>query len=360
MKKIFARPPHSAKRAEKRALFCYFAAIFLLVCGIVAASKLLEPKCVEKNREGRLVADYYLETDAKNTHDVIFVGDCETYSGIIPAKLWESARITSFVRGTPGQTVEQSYYLISEMLDYERPRAIFLGVYGATHRETERETYNRMTFDKMRMSRHKISGVIGCKRKEESLISYIFPVLRFHARWRSLSREDFRYLSEAPPVSHNGYLLRKETIAGEFREKGGEPDAPIPKESLDIIREICELCKNKGVELVLIKMPTDSWRYPWYDEWEEQISALAAEKGIRYYNLIGKVDGMGIDMSRDSYDGGLHLNCFGAEKATAYIAEILVNDLGLGERKKSSHTHAVWEEKLIKYYEEKGAGQNES
>ena len=48
------------------------------------------------------------------------------------------------------------------------------------------------------------------------------------------------------------------------------------------------LCAEKGIELILIKAPTNFWRYHWYDEWDEQVAAYADQYGLAYYNLITK------------------------------------------------------------------------
>jgi hypothetical protein len=82
-----------------------------------------------------------------------------------------------------------------------------------------------------------------------------------------------------------------------------------------------ELCEDSGVELILVKSPTNSWRYPWYDEWDAEIREYATEQGISYYNFIGVLD-IGLDMTQDTYDGGAHLNVYGAEKLTAYFGAI--------------------------------------
>ena len=39
--------------------------------------------------------------------------------------------------------------------------------------------------------------------------------------------------------------------------------------------EVAALCRENGAALVLIKAPTDSWRYPWHDEYEAKAIALA-------------------------------------------------------------------------------------
>ena len=64
--------------------------------------------------------------------------------------------------------------------------------------------------------------------------------------------------------------------------------------------------------------------YPyWYKEWDEQIRDYAGENGLKYINFLDKQDEVGIDYSKDTYDGGLHLNLYGAEKMSRYFGKLL-------------------------------------
>ena len=52
--------------------------------------------------------------------------------------------------------------------------------------------------------------------EEESFLSYVFPLLRFHSRWKELSAEDFTYLFSKPTLSHNGYLMQTGVVPKGF------------------------------------------------------------------------------------------------------------------------------------------------
>jgi hypothetical protein len=115
------------------------------------------------------------------------------------------------------------------------------------------------------------------------------------------------------------------------------------------------LCEEKGVELILIKAPTNDWKYHWYDEWDAQICDYADQNGLSYYNFIPLCDEIGIDWSQDTYDVGVHLNVYGAEKLTAYFGKLLVENHGI-KGHDDPLLSAVWQEKLDRYYAEKNAG----
>lgn len=337
----------------KKRYFSVFLALLLFVCSLIVISKLTMPKYASTSREGNLISEYYAEVKNGNTHDVIFVGDCEAYSSFVPPVLWEKYGITSFVRGSPSQTLAQSHALISEMLHYEKPRAIVLSVYALCKDESAKEAYNRMTLDGMRFSFFKLIAIRDSIGHEESFLSYLIPVLRFHSRWSELGTEDLKYIFSRPRVSHNGYFMQKGVIGASDEWNALDVAAPpLPSENFERLEMIERECRKFGVELILVKTPISSWRYPWYEEWDDEINSFAIEHGIIYYNLLNDADRIGLDIRCDSYDGGIHLNVSGAEKVTTFFGDILSNKHEI-EENRDVRTSRIWEKKVKDYYEER-------
>lgn len=333
--------------------------IILCTCIVLAAVMLLgflqalvQPKYMTSAREGALIAEYYAED---TPHDVLFVGDCEVYESFTPPTLWEQYGITSYIRGSAQQLTWQSYYLLEETLKYEMPKVVVFNVLALKYGEPQDEAYNRMTLDGMKLSATKLRAISASMTEEESFVSYLFPLLRFHSRWKELGREDLSYLFHRDTVSHNGYLMQTE-IRGGKSEIIPSPlvDDALPKTSMEYLEKMRALCEKNGIAFVLIKAPTNDWKYHWYDEWDEQIVSYAATHEIPYYNFIPLTDEIGIDWSVDTYDAGVHLNVYGAEKLTAYFGAILANSLGLESRKDDAALARVWQQKLDAYYAERG------
>ena len=113
------------------------------------------------------------------------------------------------------------------------------------------------------------------------------------------------------------------------------------------------LCEEKGIAFILIKAPTNNYKYYWYDEWDAQVREYAEGHQLAYYNFIPLCEEIGIDWSTDTYDGGAHLNVFGAEKLTSYFGAILAGHLGLEGHKEDAALSAIWQEKLDAYYRER-------
>lgn len=336
----------------KKKIVCCTCIILVTVLLLGFLQLLLQPKYMTDTREGALIADYYADTDV--SHDVLFVGDCEVYENFTPPTLWEEYGISSYVRGSPQQLAWQSYYILEDTLRYETPKVVVFNVLALKYGEPQNEAYNRMTLDGLKTSVTKLRAVKASMTDGESLASYFFPLLRYHSRWKELKAEDWKYLFSRDTVSHNGYLMQTGVKAG-FSEIEPSPlaDYTLPARSMEYLEKMRLLCEEKGIELVLIKAPTNNWKYYWYDEWDQQVCDYAAANGLAYYNFISVTEEIGIDWNTDTYDGGVHLNVYGAEKLTSYFGQILSSDLGLADCRSDAELSASWSQKVQQYYLER-------
>ena len=335
---------------KKTLILCTCILLATVLClGFVQL--LVTPKYMTSSRDGALIAEYYNEVP---DHDVVFIGDCEVYECFTPPTLWQEYGITSYVRGSAQQLIWQSYYLLEETLKRETPKAVVFNVLSIKYGEPQSEAYNRMTLDGMKWSSSKIDAIHASMTEEEDFLSYVFPLLRFHSRWSDLGAEDWQYLFHRDRVSHNGYLMQT-AVSPKTSDREGRPlaDYTLPEVGFEYLEKMRALCEEKGVEFILIKAPTNNWKYYWYDEWEEQIVAWANEKNVDYYNFIPLDGEIGIDWSTDTYDGGVHLNVFGAEKLTSYFGDILVQKYGLSDRRGEAEFDTLWAEKLAIYQKER-------
>jgi hypothetical protein len=256
--------------------------------------------------------------------------------------------------------VWQSYYLLEDTLRYETPKAVVFNVLALKYGTPQSEAFNRMTLDGMRWSSAKWNAIRASMTEEEHMLDYVFPLLRFHSRITQLTEEDFRYAFSAPDVSHSGYLMQTEVLPmTEWEEGRTLSDYTLPETAMDYLERMRLLCEEKGIELILMKAPTNSWAYWWYEEWEEQICAYAEEKELSYYNFIPLCHEIGIDWTKDTYDGGAHLNVYGAEKMTSYFGRILTEKYGLRDQRSNEELSIVWEEKMSRYNAEKTRKQGE-
>ncbi len=323
--------------------------VTLTIICLYFVQQLLMPKYASDILEGALIEDYYNET---TDHDVIFIGDCEVYENFSPITLWEEYGITSYIRGSAQQLIWQSYYLMEETLKTETPEIMVFNILSMQYGEPQSEAYNRMTLDGMKWSSAKLKSIQASMTEEESLVDYLFPILRYHSRWNELSSEDFTYLFSKKEMFHSGYLMRAD-VKGvtEFPEGKQLPDYQFDDICYEYLDKMVALCEEYGVQLVFVKAPSI---YPvWYDEWEEQMVAYSEEHGVPYLNFLEDIEEIGIDFTEDTYDMGLHLNVTGAEKLSDWFGSYLAEEFDLADHRDDPELAAVWTEKVDFYNEMK-------
>ena len=319
--------------------------IFILI--FIFLNKLLSPKYMTDLVEGNMTYEYYGE---EKNHEVIFIGDCEVYANFSPMVLYEQEGIISYVRGNSQQLIWQSYYMLKETLKYETPKVVVFNVNSMRYSEPVSEAYNRLAIDKMKWSKEKVDIIKASMTEEESFLSYLIPLLRYHSRFDKLTSEDFKYLLKTKNNTYNGFLINKNVKPLEnLPTKRRLANYNFSENCYEYLNKITELCKQNNIKLVLIKAPSV---YPyWYDEYEEQIQKYAKENNLDYYNFKEKVQEIGIDYSADTYDGGLHLNLEGATKLSKYFSKILKEKYRLTDYREDEEISKIYNEKLERYKE---------
>lgn len=321
------------------AVLLVFVTVFFLV------QQLLSPKYMTDLVEGSMLSQYYRDHGG---HDVIFIGDCEVYANISPMELWRSRGITAWVRGSSQQLIWQSYYVLEETLQYETPKAVVYNVNAMRYDEPVSEAYNRLTIDKLKWSEQKVNMIRASMMEEEDFMSYVFPILRYHSRFDELTGEDFEYLFKVQDTTWNGHLLNTGVKpAGELPRVRPLANYQFGDICYEYLEKMVKLCKENGVELILMKAP--SLQPHWYDQYEQQIVDFAAEHGLRYYNFVEQIDRIGLDFQADTYDAGYHLNAAGAAKLSDYFADILADEHGIPDHRQDAAIAAVYDDKLKAY-----------
>lgn len=330
--------------------FVVAALIIVLTLGLL--QRILMPKYATDIVEGALISEYY---DEVFDHDVIFIGDCEVYENFSPVDLWQEYGINSYIRGSAQQLIWQSYYLLEDTLRYEKPQVVIFNVLSMKYNEPQKEAYNRMTLEGMKWSAAKVADIRASMTEEEHFIDYVFPILRYHARWNELGADDLKYAFDSPKISHNGYYMRVDVKPAQDVPEGKVlADYRFGENAWDYLERMTKLCKENDIELVLVKAPS---LYPyWYDEWEQQIEDYALANDLTYINYLEKLDEVGLDFNTDTYDGGLHLNLSGAKKVTSDLGAFLRAECNVPDRRSEEELYDRWEEKIA-FYEKDRDGQ---
>lgn len=179
----------------------------------------------------------------------------------------------------------------------------------------------------------------------------IFPVFRYHDRWKNLQLKDFSATVEYTANENNkGYYFTKKSKPATDKAikkymKYSDVSAPILSTNKKYLKEIAKFCKKHGTKLVLISTPsTKNWNYQRHNAME----AVSKDLGVDYIDTNLLRDDIPIDWKKDSKDKGDHLNYKGAVKLTNYIGKYL-DDTKLFKDKRNDPSYDNWNTCLDKF-----------
>lgn len=290
----------------------------------------------------------------ENTIDVLYIGSSHVFSSISPEDIFHNYGITGYVQSSSCQKVWQSYDYLLETYKTQTPKVVVLDTFMVLDNSPQSEAFNREAIDKMKFSLEKINSIIRAVKfnpDEEELMSYIFPLFRYHDRWEELKEEDFAWFVTNKNAPAKGFLARIGTVPAEFNiesyEDSSSEKLDINETGLIYLNKIKELCEINGTQLILTKFPTCLWN----GSSSETIQRWSKEQDIPFLdynadeNLRKKVN---IDWSLESLDGGNHLNYDGAMKMSMVFGEYLKTQF-VFEDKRKNKSYQQWDEDY-KYY----------
>ena len=110
------------------------------------------------------------------------------------------------------------------------------------------------------------------------------------------------------------------------------------------------MCKEKGIEVVLLHLPKMSWTY----EKSQAMETFAEEQGVDYVDFDTEEirTQVGLDPAVDYYDQG-HVNLTGSVKVSEWLGNYLDQTYDLPDHR-GEEAYAQWDIDLQAYLERTG------
>lgn len=334
-------------KAVRAAAFCA-----LLLFTVLFAKRLFERK------EGMERRVPFLKEKA-NT-DVLFLGTSHVIDGIYPMELWNDYGITSYNLADSQSTMATAYWVLMEALEYTDPKVVVLDASRLRLRIKTSQKYEMVqtAFDGFPLSETKLLAgrdllddpmvdqlveegkVTAEDRAKRQLSTFLFNLIWYHSRWKSLEEEDFQ--PELNIRKGAQYLCAVAEPAK--TEEVPETDVYQTEQAGYVyLRKIIDECRARGIEIVLtyLPFPADT-----IQQKEANTAAVVAEeKGIPYLNFL-RMDV--VNYETDCYDSVSHLNPSGAKKVTDYLGKYLTENLGVPDHRGEAE-YAHWDEDFKTY-----------
>lgn len=298
--------------------FTGFALLFPVVTHI------LVPK---DNSADAGIHDYWAKgflAEPENTIDVLFLGDSELYCCVIPLIIWEEQGITSYTCGTSDQKPYQTESFLYRAFESQSPEIVLL--------ETNVLYRDYSTTDSI-----------------PHFFEEIFPLLRYHDRWKNLTLEDFTSSVSFTYIERDkGYIYSDKVIPADNTATYMLPSqdvAAMPSKSVRHLERMAAFCREQGAQLILFSSPsTQNW-----DSMRHNGTARVAERlGLTYIDMNLLPQEVPIDWQLDTQDTGDHMNYDGAEKVTKYLSAYLGN-LGIFRDKRTDPAFEAWNRDLADF-----------
>ena len=268
---------------------------------------------------------FYAEPD--NSLDVVFMGNSEAYSAFSPLELWNEYGMTSYVVAQGASMLSEIEYNLTEFLKTQKPVVVAL--------ETD------VVFAPYRTSKL-------LEKSIESELETEIPVIRYHNRWKySDPKKWFAPIEYTWKSPSKGQMIISVSEPYES-EKLDLPDG-AGKDYLDgsinpitkfYINRIKDLCEKEGVKLILVSVPNTLTGS------KKNYSALqkyADELKIPLIDLQKEEDKVGLDWTKDTRDGGVHLNTRGAKKVSHFVGDYLKKNYDIPDRKGDKDLAGLWD-----------------
>jgi len=327
--------------------FAVFIAVFLLLLSYVTGFFIRESMDTDETNA------FYFEPE--NSIDVLYVGSSPIVRGVSPMLIYEQHGFAGYMRATVLQAPAVTYALLAEALETQTPSLVVLRCDNIlqTYEYDEREADLRRVLDGMRPSLHKLKVVLEVTKSDErqSALSYFFPLLRYHDRWKTFVFGETEQIIRPTHSVRKGHLFLNESKPQAYPEHfmqplqtGANPN-PYDENAVMHFTNAIKLCTDNNIPVLVVHFPSMHWSL----KRSEAMAAFAAECGADYLDMDLDVyrEAIGLNPETDYYDGG-HVNTAGSLKVSAFLGDYMDVHYNLPDRR-NDPAYALWDEDLLAY-----------
>ena len=298
----------------------------ILLILLILLSKIFVPKDNTDKAGMKVNGLTQIYGEKENTVDIIVLGNSESFTSIIPMKMWEDCGYTCQICGYPGLVLPDTMKSLYDATRNQKPKLVVLEA--------------NAIFDE-------VSITIPFSR----LIQTLLPITEYHDRWKNLRLEDFykdveytstdymkgfKYIHHSKPADIENYM------------KYSEDEYYISIKGKAYLKILNEYCKKIGAKFMVMSVPsTVNWSY----EKHNTVQAIADKEQFAFldFNILTKE--LGIDWNIDTLDNGDHMNYFGSLKLTDYF-EDYVEKMNILEDHRNDEKYDSWNKDLLEFKKE--------
>lgn len=278
--------------------------------------------------------------------ETLFLGSSHVFCGYDPKILDEIMGENTYLAATPVQKVDGSYYLLKEAVKNNPIQKVYLDVFYRQYRDIPAErTGEQMMYiycitDYMKKNFNRAEFLLNASGSEhyvESFLAsarygnYLLDRNRLERIVKSKRSSEYINYENVPSNFYKGAMISEGTPGTPKMiveaDNPGISENVLSAYSLKYLDKIVALCKEEGIQLVLVATPVADFYIQAlgnYDTFYHYMRNYAETNEIEYYdfNLCRKDI---LDMEDNDFMDYHHLSGKGAAKYSAVFAEMMVS-----------------------------------
>lgn len=325
------------KKIRVYTILCYLITILLLVIGLGMVSSILVSKSSRDKVQN-------FRTDVTNK-DILLIGTSHISNAIIPLELWNNYGYTSYVLYAGYDDMERNIMILRQALQYSTPKLVVLDVenyWDKSEADVSLNDYHKFV-DDFPLTKEKVATTLELYPDSESRSEIIFPLVRYHDRWKELKSEDFAERGEVDFLK-GAILFNKVCPVENYRIVPKEEGVLRDSYAIETLRKFISYCQERDIQVLVTTIPygADEER----QSYMQGIHNMLDEWNVDHQNLIELEL---VNPDTDYYNES-HLNVWGADKITDYLGEYIHTHYEIPDRR-AEKCAVIWNQEYEQYVE---------
>ncbi|MBR2133493.1 MAG: SGNH/GDSL hydrolase family protein [Eubacterium sp.] len=330
--------------------------VITILVSILSAGPFSKERATTYKNHYNPAYDFTLEPE--NKIDIVCIGSSNMFTAFSPAYIYENYGYTACDIGMSYQTPVRSYSFLTEFLKTQSPKILILDtdmLYDQFPTEEGIEEIDakgeKNTYEVLREKQETLFSGISDARFTDIIGSNfsMFQLNDHWKHWRDFLPKAFisSYTDEVDYPCEHGFKYRDEVVVAKKSKLFTETEKleEIDYEYRIYYQKIIDLCKEKGIEVWLVEMPTVR---SWSTQRHNAVDVIAAENNIEFIDFNYLYKDIKLNLKKDFFDGKNHLNYRGAKKVSKYLGEKLTAE-GMLTDHRGDEEYAFFEESVTAF-----------
>lgn len=265
----------------------------------------------------------------KESYDLVILGSSRAYTAYNPDIIDQSLNLKSYNMGTSAQDIAESYHMLQEILEYQKPQYLVLDLFFPSS-DNSHDFYqifsNASFFNSNKIKYDLVTTGYG----ESGITNYLLPVVKF----KNYIKSDLSKLmrkNSGPKQETNwirGFLYDTVTVSkkgiSKFTPVSNYQNTSFDKSRLNnYFNKIRTLAEANNIKLICVRSPYPPTRFALneIDDEGNFFKKFTKEEGIPFYDFNSKnTANTYLDQDFSDYH---HTNYRGADKATKQLVKFI-------------------------------------